>query len=339
MKGAYAKLIRVSETRQAQARRVCMAPRGGSEGAAQRLVRQFETFPPRNDRAITQTVRRVIDGEVVSAKEKIASLFEPHTQIILRHKVGKAVEFGRKLWVEEVEGGIISGYRVLEEPGQDDAYFARRLTAHQRRFGKAPHLVAGDWGSPRPRMSAWPPRWKSSELCCASLGWQRIAGAARARMGAVVSARLSVSGQDRRVDQRLAAPLWARALSGSRPGRDGTLHRLGYPHPQPGQDRPSAGRSVGSEGSGQASRTARAMLLSVKSCAYHFAPKARTSHQSSKFRIQQRHLALQEPTTITFRSLFPLQARHSSDTLEPLQSRSPGVTSEVRWNADAVARL
>ncbi len=168
MKGAYAKLIRVAETRQAQARRVCMALRGGSEGAAQRLVGQFEAFLPRNDQAITQTVRRVIDGEVVSAKEKIASLFEPHTQIILRHKVGKAGEFGRKLWVEEVEGGIISGYRVLEEPGQDDAYFARRLTAHQRRFGKAPYLVAGDRGSPRPRMSAWPPRWKSSELC--SLG-------------------------------------------------------------------------------------------------------------------------------------------------------------------------
>jgi IS5 family transposase len=146
MKGVYAKLLTITQRTQTQARNVCTVLRRRSDRAAQRLVHQFETFLPRIDQAITQTVRRVIDGEVVPAKEKIVSLFEPHTQIIVRHKTGKAVEFGRKLWVEEVDGGIISGYRVLEEPGQDYTYFAASLTAHQRRFGKAPYLVAGDRG-------------------------------------------------------------------------------------------------------------------------------------------------------------------------------------------------
>ena len=60
------------------------------------------------------------------------------------------MEFGRKLWLEEVEGGIISGYRVLAEPGQDYAYFADSLAAHQQRFGKVPDLVAGDRGVSSP---------------------------------------------------------------------------------------------------------------------------------------------------------------------------------------------
>lgn len=151
MKGAYAKLIEITERSRAQARAVCDVLRDRSEGAAQQLVHQFETFLPRIDQAITQATRRVIDGEVVPAKEKIVSLFEPHTQIIVRHKVGKAVEFGRKLWLEEVENGIISGYRLLAESGQDYAYLADSLDAHRRRFGTAPFLVAGDRGVSSPK--------------------------------------------------------------------------------------------------------------------------------------------------------------------------------------------
>jgi IS5 family transposase len=100
------------------------------------LVQQFETFLPRINQAISQTVWRVIQGETVPAKEKIVSLFEPHTQVIVRHKTGQAVEFGRKLWLEEVEGGIISGDRILAEVGQDYAYFADSLVVHRQRFGK-----------------------------------------------------------------------------------------------------------------------------------------------------------------------------------------------------------
>lgn len=74
------------------------------------------------------------------------SIFEPHTRIIKRQKPGKPVEFGRKLWLEEVEGGIVSGYRVLDQPGQDAPHFPQSLADHQRRFGKPPWLVTGDRG-------------------------------------------------------------------------------------------------------------------------------------------------------------------------------------------------
>jgi transposase, IS5 family len=146
MRQAYARLITVARKTQGQATRVCSVLRIRSGATALRLVGQLETFLPRLERALVQTERRVIKGDTVPAGEKILSLFEPHTQIIVRHKAGKPVEFGRKLWLEEVDGGIISGWRVLDAPGPDIPYLVPSLAAHQRRFGKPPPLVTADRG-------------------------------------------------------------------------------------------------------------------------------------------------------------------------------------------------
>jgi IS5 family transposase len=60
------------------------------------------------EQGIAQAAHRVLYGEQVPATEKILSLdFEEHTQIITRHKAAKAREFGRKVLIDEVEGGII----------------------------------------------------------------------------------------------------------------------------------------------------------------------------------------------------------------------------------------
>jgi transposase, IS5 family len=143
---AYNRLIRVAQSTCAQAGKVSAVLREQVTRRGQRLVRLLEQFLPRVERVIDQTVRRVLHGEVVPAQDKLVSLFEPHTQIIVRRKTGKSVEFGRKVWLEEVEGGIISGYRVLAEAGQDFPYLPDSLVAHQRRFGRPPRLLAADRG-------------------------------------------------------------------------------------------------------------------------------------------------------------------------------------------------
>ena len=150
LQSAYRKLIDVAERTRTQARRVGQVLDVQSDAPTERLVAQFEHILPLVEQAIAQATRRVLAGEVVPAKEKIVSLFEPHTQIITRHKPGKPVEFGRKLWIDEVDGGIVSGYRVLAEAGQDYLYLADSLERHQERFGKPPWLVAGDRGVSSP---------------------------------------------------------------------------------------------------------------------------------------------------------------------------------------------
>jgi transposase, IS5 family len=147
LKRAYAKLIEIAEASKGQAEQVRDALKARGEGTWERLVEQFEHFLPLVGQAIGQATRRVIDGEVVPNKEKLLSLFEPHTQVIVRHKAGKPTEFGRKLVLDEVEGGIISRYEILKNGGgQDYPYLKASLEGHQQRFGKPPDLLAGDRG-------------------------------------------------------------------------------------------------------------------------------------------------------------------------------------------------
>ncbi len=79
-----------------QAERVRAALRDQPGAGAQRLREQLEHFLPLVQQAIAQAVRRVLHGEVVPAADKIVSLFEPHTQIIQRHKVGKPVNLAAR---------------------------------------------------------------------------------------------------------------------------------------------------------------------------------------------------------------------------------------------------
>lgn len=78
--------------------------RQGSE----RLAQSLATFIPRSQQVIDQTIRRVFKKEQVSAREKLVSIFEPHTDIIRRGKELQPVEYGHKIWLNEVDGGIIS---------------------------------------------------------------------------------------------------------------------------------------------------------------------------------------------------------------------------------------
>jgi len=93
-----------------------------------------------------QAQRRVLDGQKVPAKEKLVSLLEPHTRIIPRHKGGAAVEFGRLVVIDEMEGGIITRVDVLDDQTAEHGPLAPALAHHQQVFGHAPRLVTGDRG-------------------------------------------------------------------------------------------------------------------------------------------------------------------------------------------------
>jgi transposase, IS5 family len=106
----------------------------------------LEHFVPLVEQGIAQATRRVLHDEQVPAQQKILSLFEEHTQIITRQKMGKPREFGRKILIDEVDGGIISRYEILEEVGREHPHLPASLEAHQEHFRRAPQLLAADRG-------------------------------------------------------------------------------------------------------------------------------------------------------------------------------------------------
>lgn len=146
LKQAYAKLIGVAQASRRQAARVAAALRDGAADQGQRLARRLDDLLALVGQAIAQATRRVLQGEAVPAAEKLLSLFEPHTQAIRRHKPGKPTEFGRKVLLDEVDGGIVSHFAILSDVGLEHPHFIASLDAHQERFGHPPDLVAGDRG-------------------------------------------------------------------------------------------------------------------------------------------------------------------------------------------------
>ena len=146
LRDAYRKLINVAKASRAQAVKVEEVLRKQTDPRAGRLARRLEHFVALLERGIDQAVRRVLCGEQVPAKEKILSLFEPHTQIITRRKIGKPREFGRKILLDEVEGGIISRYEILKDVGREHPHLPESIEAHRKSFGRAPYLLSGDRG-------------------------------------------------------------------------------------------------------------------------------------------------------------------------------------------------
>jgi len=180
VKEGYRKLIQIAEAsvRQAQMVRELLTTWGGEDSEEvrakkRRLQAELEYFLPLVRGVIAQAKRRVLQGERVSASEKVVSLFEPHTAVIKRGKAARPTEFGRKVRLDEVEGGMITGWGVYRGNPSDEKLLAESLEQHVERFGKPPWLLAGDRSLSSPE----------NERLARELGVERICLPKRGRKG------------------------------------------------------------------------------------------------------------------------------------------------------------
>jgi IS5 family transposase len=142
----YRELLRITRASVKQAREVIAVLRQVATEQTTQIVRQIAHWVPLVEQVIDQATRRVLQGEQVPVADKIVSLFEPHTNIIRRGKPGQSAEFGHKVWVDEVDGGIVSSYRVLEGNPNDQTQWAPSLMRHQELFDRPPDQMSGDRG-------------------------------------------------------------------------------------------------------------------------------------------------------------------------------------------------
>jgi IS5 family transposase len=113
---------------------------------AKKLRETLENFVPLAEKVIDQTRRRVFEKQSVPAQEKIISIFEAHADIICRGKETRPVEYGHKIWLNEVDGGIVSHYRILDGNPSDEHQWKPSLEAHQATFKHAPEQASADRG-------------------------------------------------------------------------------------------------------------------------------------------------------------------------------------------------
>jgi IS5 family transposase len=147
MRAFYRKLLAAAGGVVNQARQVSAALKRETNEASAKLSRQLDHFSELTRSVISQTTRRVFNGERVPAREKVVSLFEPHTAIIRKGRIGHQTEFGRGVWLDEVEGGIISRYCLLAGHPVDNVQVRPSLEHHREVFGKPPVLLTADRGA------------------------------------------------------------------------------------------------------------------------------------------------------------------------------------------------
>ena len=90
--------------------------------------------------------RRAFNKEKVPNDDKVFSIFEPHTELIMRGRRGKPIEFGHKVLLTQSREKFITDYLVLEENRSDSQLLPTVLQRHVEKYGLMPETIAGDKG-------------------------------------------------------------------------------------------------------------------------------------------------------------------------------------------------
>lgn len=115
---------------------------GGLERRA--LAAQLRHYVLLAEAVIDQTERRVLYGEEVAASDKVVSIFEAHTDIIVKDK--RDTHYGHKLTVTGGRSGLILDW-VVEDGNPADSTLAVRMLERQKEiYGRPPRQAALDGG-------------------------------------------------------------------------------------------------------------------------------------------------------------------------------------------------
>jgi IS5 family transposase len=150
----YTKLIAATERVMAKAAEV-RERIGSGQGAAtnpldrlelQEWAKELGHYLPLAAQCVAQARKRVLEEQEVPNAEKIFSIFEEHTELLIRGKAGKKIEFGHMVEVRQIEGGLITHYAAHVKRPAEPPLLERAVAEHKDLFGRVPKVCAGDKG-------------------------------------------------------------------------------------------------------------------------------------------------------------------------------------------------
>ena len=118
----------------------------GRSGWAKALAEELDHYLSLARRVVSQATQRVLEGRTVANKDKLLSIFEPHTELIKRGKAGKLFEYGHMIQVQQVDGCFITDYAAFAEKPNESLLLPAAVESHKRLFGSPPEELAADRG-------------------------------------------------------------------------------------------------------------------------------------------------------------------------------------------------
>jgi len=117
-----------------------------SRSALAAVVLELRAYLPAMKTIVATARRAHVDGQTVSASDRVFSLFEPHTELIQRGRRQRPVEFGHKVLLCESAQKFITDYEVYEKQEADCNLTEPVIQRHQELFGRRPMVLTADKG-------------------------------------------------------------------------------------------------------------------------------------------------------------------------------------------------
>jgi transposase, IS5 family len=108
------------------------------------LTKDLEELIPLSERVVDQTRRGVLHDEKVPAAEKVVSIFEPHTDIIIKDR--RDTHYGHKVCLTGGPSNFISDCWIVEGNPADVTLTCDMLHRHEQIYSHYPLNVALDGG-------------------------------------------------------------------------------------------------------------------------------------------------------------------------------------------------
>jgi len=101
-------------------------------------------FVTLGQQVVSQSQRRVVDGESVPVDEKIVSIFEPHTDILVKGR--RNVEYGHKICLGTGRSCLVLDCQITEGNPADSTLATKMVERHIDHYKSAPRQVVFDGG-------------------------------------------------------------------------------------------------------------------------------------------------------------------------------------------------
>jgi IS5 family transposase len=108
------------------------------------IGKQIAHYVPLARQVVEQTQRRVLEGESVPSGEKLVSIFEEHTDIIVKDR--RDTLYGHKICLTSGRSTLVTDCVILDGNPADSTLAEQVIDRHIKIMGQAPNQVAFDGG-------------------------------------------------------------------------------------------------------------------------------------------------------------------------------------------------
>lgn len=141
----YRKLVSITTSTMQDAQRLITQTNMMQPGfSAAALITELSHWIEMTNKVISQTQRRVFKGEKVPATEKVVSIFEAHTDVIV--KGSRDTQFGHKLNITTGKSGLVLDVVVEKGAPADSDRLCPMIERQKQIYGRVPRQAAADGG-------------------------------------------------------------------------------------------------------------------------------------------------------------------------------------------------